>query len=272
MSAASFSLATHGFSLLQYWFLLPVGVCIAVLVMSVGVSGATLWVPVYLLWLRLGAPLAFWLGLFTMLLGFGSGVYRNWRDGTYDGPLVKRFLAASTPAAFIGGWCASLIHEGLLIGLFGVFLLVYGGAIAARTLSNTAPASRLNSIAYPVAIVGGALTGLISIGVGILAMPLVLRHRSTRTPGEGVGSLVIIIFFTSLAAAVGHLRSSFVAELRRELPHLVAIMLWTAPAVIIGGQVGPRLAQRLPSERHARLYFSAVLVVIALPMLWRAHA
>ena len=37
--------------------------------MSTGVSGATLWVPVYLLWLKLDAPVAFWLGLLTMLFG-----------------------------------------------------------------------------------------------------------------------------------------------------------------------------------------------------------
>ena len=258
--------------LIHYWFLLPVGVVIATLVMSAGVSGATLWVPVYLLWLKLGAPIAFWLGLFTMLFGFGSGVYRNWRDGTYDGPMVKRFLAASTPAAFIGGWCASLINDKLLIGLFGIFLLIYGGVIAARTVRNPIPADRRDTVAYPVAIAGGALTGLISIGVGILAMPLVLRHRSIRTPGEGIGSLVMIIFFTSLAATVGRLRPSFVADLRRQMPLLIAIMLWAAPAVIIGGQLGPRIAQRLPSERHARLYFSAVLVVVALLTLWRAYA
>jgi uncharacterized protein len=185
---------------------------------------------------------------------------------------VKRFLVASTPAAFIGGWCASLINDKLLIGTFGIFLLVYSGAIASRTLSKMTPARRRASVVYAVAIAGGALTGLISIGVGILAMPLVLRHRSIRTPGEGIGSLVMIIFCTSLAATVGRLRPSFVDDLRGELPHLVAIMLWAAPAVIIGGQVGPRIAQRLPSERHARPYFSAVLFVVALLALWRAYA
>ncbi|MGH7779395.1 MAG: sulfite exporter TauE/SafE family protein [Candidatus Binataceae bacterium] len=250
---------------------MPVGVGIAVLVMSAGVSGATLWVPVYLLWLRLSAPLAFWLGLFTMLFGFGSGVYRNWLDGSYDGRLVRRFLAASVPTAFIGGWCAALVNEKLLIGLFGVFLLIYSGAIAALTMRNTPPTMRRDSVGYPVAVLGGALTGLISIGVGILAMPIVLRHRSIRTPGEGIGSLVMIIFFTSLAATVGHLRPSFVADLYRELAHLLAIMLWAAPAVIIGGQIGPRLAQKLPSERHARLYFSAVLVLVGIVTLWRAY-
>src|SRR5215472_4399066 len=140
MNAAFASVAAYSFSFFQYWFLLPVGVGIAVLVMSAGVSGAALWVPVYLLWLRLGAALAFWLGLFTMLFGFGSGVYRNWRDGSYDGQLVRRFLAASVPAALIGGWCAALVNQKLLVGLFGIFLLVYSGAIAAHSMRNTLPA------------------------------------------------------------------------------------------------------------------------------------
>ena len=258
--------------LLQYWFLLPVGVAIAVLVMSAGVSGATLWVPVYLVWLKLGAPLAFWLGLFTMLFGFGSGVYRNWRDHSYNGPLVRRFLAASAPAAFVGGWCAALVNERLLIGFFGVFLLFYGGAIAARTIKRAWPKARRDSVAYPVAVIGGALTGLISIGIGILAMPSVLRHRSIRTPGDGIGSLVMIIFFTSFAATVGRLRPSFVNDLHREMSRLIAIMLWAAPAVIIGGQVGPRLAQKFSSERHARLYFSAVLFAVGILTLCRAYA
>ncbi|MGH7934464.1 MAG: sulfite exporter TauE/SafE family protein [Candidatus Binataceae bacterium] len=257
--------------LLHYWFLLPVGIGIAVLVMSAGVSGATLWVPVYLLWLKLSAPLAFWLGLFTMMFGFGSGVYRNWRDGSYDGALVRRFLAASVPAALIGGWCATLLNDRLLIGLFGVFLLVYSGAIAVRTLRVETPEIRRDTIAYPLAVAGGILTGLISIGIGILTMPAVLRHRATRTPGAGIGSLVMIIFFTSMAAAVGRLRPAFVVDVYRELPQLMAIMIWAAPAVVIGGQIGPRIAQRLPSERHARLYFSAVLIGVGLLTLWRAY-
>jgi uncharacterized membrane protein YfcA len=240
--------------------------------MSAGVSGATLWVPVYFVWLRLGAPLAFWLGLFTMLFGFGSGVYRNWRDQSYNGPLVRRFLAASAPAALVGGWCAALFNQRLLIGLFGVFLLFYSAAIAGRTLKGALPEARRDSVAYPVAVVGGVLTGLIAIGVGILAMPSVLRHRSIRTPGDGIGSLVMIIFFTSFAATVGRLRPSFVAELRGQMAQLMAILVWAAPAVIIGGQVGPRLAQKLPSERHARLYFSAVLFGVGILTLWRAYA
>ena len=258
--------------MLHYWFLLPIGIIIAVLVMSAGVSGATLWVPVYLLWLRLSVPIAFWLGLLTTLLGFGSGVYRNWRDRSYNGPLVRRYLTASLPAALLGGWLAGLVSEKLLVGLFGVFLLVYGAMIAMLTLRGLVPKERRESISYPIALIGGGLTGLISIGVGILAMPVVMRHRSIRAPATAIGSLVMIIFFTSLAAAIGRLRFSFINDLRCDLPQLGAIMLWAAPAVVLGGQLGPRLAQRLPSERHARLYFSAVVFAVGILTVVRAYA
>jgi uncharacterized membrane protein YfcA len=146
------------FTWLHYWFLLPIGMIIAALVMSAGISGATLWVPVYLLWLRLSVPIAFWLGLLTMLFGFGSGVYRNWRDHSYDGPLVRRYLAASLPAALLGGWLAGLVNEKLLVGLFGVFLLVDGATIAMLTLRGLVPAERRESISYPIGLIGGGLT------------------------------------------------------------------------------------------------------------------
>jgi uncharacterized membrane protein YfcA len=240
--------------------------------MSAGVSGATLWVPVYLLWLRLDAPLAFWLGLLTMLFGFGSGLIRNWRDGSYDGPLVRRYLKFAIPAALVGGWASAFVNQALLIAIFGAFLIVYSIVIGARALGMSAAADRHDDVPIPIALVGGAMTGLISIGIGILAMPSVLRHRSSRSPGTAIGSLVMIIFFTSMAATIGRIRPSLIAELRRDMSQIVAITIWAIPAVVIGGQIGPQLAQMLPSERHARLYFSSVLLIVGLLTLMRAAA
>ena len=258
--------------MLHYWFLLPVGIAIAALVMSAGVSGATLWVPVYLLWLKLDAPLAFWLGLLTMLFGFGSGVYRNWRDGSYDGPLIRRYLVFAMPAALVGGWASAFVNQAILIGAFGAFLIVYAIVIGGRALGMRVEADRHDRVPIGIALIGGALTGLISIGIGILAMPSVLRHRSSSTPGAAIGSLVIIIFFTSIAATLGRMRPSLIAELHRDLPQIVAITIWAIPAVVIGGQIGPQFARMLPSERHARLYFSTVLLAVGLLTLARAAA
>jgi uncharacterized protein len=258
--------------LLAYWFLLPVGVVIGALVMSAGVSGATLWVPVYLLWLKLAAPVAFWLGLFTMLFGFGSGVIRNYRDGTFDGALVRRYLVIAFPAALVGGWASGSINQALIVALFGTFLIVYAIVISARTLSMRCDSDRHDNISISIALLGGALTGLISIGIGILAMPSVLRHRSSRSPAAAIGSLVMIIFFTSLAATVGRMRPSLISALRRDSAQMLAIAIWAVPGVVVGGQIGPRIAQMLPSERHTRLYFSAVLLVVGMLTLARAAA
>ena len=258
--------------MLQYWFLLPVGVAISTLVMSAGVSGATLWVPVYLLWLRLEAPVAFWLGLLTMLFGFGSGVIRNFRDRTFDGGIVRGYLILAIPASFIGGWVSGAVNQAVIIALFGIFLLVYAIVIGGRAIGVRVDADRHERIAVSIALIGGALTGLISIGIGILAMPSVLSHRLSRTPGAAIGSLVMVIFFTSLAATIGRMRPSLIALLWRDSAQIIAIAMWAIPGVVIGGQLGPRLAQMLPSERHTRLYFSAVLLVAGVLTMARAAA
>lgn len=238
--------------------------------MSAGVSGATLWVPVYLLWLRVSAPFAFWLGLLTMLCGFGSGVFRNWRDGTYDGKLVRHYLAASAPAALIAAWYSGVVNQRFLVAGFGAFLFLYAAIIIMRTLRTNGLPDRRDVAAYPAAAVGGVLTGLISIGVGVVTMPWLMSHRSIKRPSEGIGSLVMIVFFTSIAAAIGRLRPEFVAALRHGAMHLVSMLIWAGPGAAIGGQIGPRVARRLPSERHARLYFSVVLIVIGALTLVRA--
>ena len=82
----------------------------------------------------------------------------------------------------------------------------------------------------------------------------------------------MIIFFTSLAATIGRMRPSLISVLRRNSSQMFTIAMWAVPGVVIGGQIGPRLAQMLPSERQARLYFSAVLLIVGVLTLARAAA
>jgi len=82
----------------------------------------------------------------------------------------------------------------------------------------------------------------------------------------------MIIFFTSLAAAIGRMRPPLISALRRDSSQMFAIAIWAVPGVVLGGQIGPRFAQMLPSERHTRLYFSAVLLVVGVLTLARAAA
>lgn len=258
--------------MLHYWFLLPIGSLIATLVMSAGVSGATLWVPVYFLWLGFNISVAFWLGLFTVLFGTGSGVYRNWRDASYDGPLIRQYLTVTIPAAVLGALAQPYINERILVAAFGGFMLLEAFVIGVRAIGYRGGYDPHGSVSYRAAITGGLLTGVISIGVGVLALPSALRHRSVQRPGSAVGTIIIIIFFTSLAAELGRMRPVFIAQLHAVLPTLAEVLLWAIPGVVIGGQIGPRLARKMPSERHARFYFCAVLTVVGCLTLARATA
>ncbi|TFH04000.1 MAG: hypothetical protein E4H06_03585 [Methanosarcina sp.] len=67
---------------LTYFYLFPVATLIAILAISSGISGTNFWIPVYMIWLGFDAKMSFWLGLLTMIFGFGSGTLRNLKQKT----------------------------------------------------------------------------------------------------------------------------------------------------------------------------------------------
>ena len=46
---------------ITYWYLFPIGIIIATLSMSAGISGANFWIPVYLFLIKLDPLISFWL-------------------------------------------------------------------------------------------------------------------------------------------------------------------------------------------------------------------
>jgi uncharacterized membrane protein YfcA len=264
---------------LEHWYLLPVGFGIAVLAMSSGVSAGNFWVPVYLLWARFEPALAFWMALATMLCGYGSGVVRNLRQGTLNGRVIRQYLPLTVPAALVGGYLAPAVEVSWLIALFGGFVLGYGARLLAHPARQPATSPRSGLLASlgeraarpGVALLGGALLGLIAVGLGELMLPRLLADRKLEAPAAAVGSTVLVIFATSLAAALIRLPGGWWAALGEQRTTLLGALLFAAPAVIAGGQLGPRLARRLDAGALRR-YVGVVLVLVGLLMLVRFAA
>jgi uncharacterized membrane protein YfcA len=266
---------------LDHWYLLPVGMSIAVLAMSSGVSAGNFWVPVYLLWARFDPPLAFWMTLATMLCGYGSGVVRNLRQGTIERRVVASYLPFTVPAALVGGYVAPLIDVTWLILIFGVFVLGYGLRLLNQTMRSSAASPRprreqagarvkLDSAMRErgVAALGGVLLGLIAVGLGELMLPRLLADRKLSHAAQAVGSTVLVIFVTSLAAALVRLNGPFLAALGEQRATLLGAMVFAGPAVIVGGQLGPIMARRL-NTRTLRLYVTIILLLVGALMLVR---
>jgi uncharacterized protein len=288
------------------WYLLPVGFVIAVLAMSSGISAGNFWVPVYLLWARFEPPVAFWMTLATMLCGYGSGVVRNLRQETLDRHIISHHLPFTIPAALVGGYLAPVLNISWLVLLFGLFVLVYGVHMLVHLLKVTVEQSAPQGLDVPssvgkksvmfclsaaarchfrsfsfwdragvrdgaTAFLGGILLGLITVGLGELLLPRLLTAGKSLSPAEIVGSTVLLIFVTSLAATLVRLNEPLLAGLGEQRTTLLGAMVFAGPGVILGGQFGPMVAQRL-NVRTLRWYAAVLLLLVGILMLVRFAA
>ena len=227
---------------LQYWFLFPVAIVIAILAMATGVSGANFWAPVYLLWLRFDSQLGFWLSLVSMLIGFSSGVARNLHQRTINFFLLRTYLYAALPATVLGAVAARFVNPRWLFLGFAAFVFLYSTRVLVLLLgTGGAVPAKEDQINWGAAIVGGVLTGLITVGLGKFLLPSFLRHPRCQSPAEAVGTTVAAVFVASLCASIARLTPELFSALQARSQQLWSILLFVAPGVFIGGQLGPRV-------------------------------
>lgn len=268
----------------EFWFLLPVGFLVATVGMSSGVSGSNFWIPIYLLWLRLEPRVAFWMSLLTMLFGFGSGVVRNWRAGTLDLPIARRYLLRAGPAAAVGALLAARLPTQGLLSAFSLFVLVYSVILWRSPLAKDPASSGLEGrpvdpppaegMAGPTAVravAAGLLQGSIATGAGTVLLPSLLRERRVSHHATAVGTTVLLVFLLSLVSVGLRVDHVLGAALLAHRAEILSMIVFAAPGVVLGGQLGPRLAQQLP-RRWLLRYVSALLWAVGWLVLWRALA
>ncbi len=250
------------FDPIPYWYLLPVGIVIATLYTSTGISGANFWAPVFFMWLRLEPRVAFWLALVAMLFGSTGGLIRHARQRTINLYPVKRYLLVTVPLAIAGARLVPLVSTRLLLIYFGVFVSISGWVLLYRwtTRRESEPQSH-ERINYLFGALGGFSTGLVSVGLGKLILPSCVTHKRISHHAEAVGSVIAVVFITSFIAALARLNPSLIDALRDTRGTIFSIMACVVPGVLLGGQIGPRIARRLPL-RAMRLYVALLLVLV----------
>ncbi|MCK9592211.1 MAG: sulfite exporter TauE/SafE family protein [Methanoregula sp.] len=260
--------------LLTYFYLFPLGIAIALLAISAGISGSNFWIPVYVIWLDIDPKTSFWLALLTMLFGFGSGIVRNLKNRTINWPIVKQYLKIAVPFVIVGSLLVPFAPAELLLVLFGSFVIIYGAFLIYRfglrpRENEPAFGETGEKIYWFQAATAGFLKGLIATGTGKIIMPCVLKHCKIRTPAEAVGTTIVIIFVVNLFAVLFRLTPDFISTLAEQKDLIFTIMIWVAPGVIIGGQIGPDIAKKL-SKRGIRIYVGILLIFVGLLIYMRS--
>jgi len=253
---------------LSFWYLLPLGIIIATIYTSTGISGANFWAPVYLLLIRLDPLVGFWLSLVTMLFGSVSGIIGHSRHKTINYYLAKRYLIATVPFAIIGALLLQFLNVTFLFLLFGSFVLSYGLYFLYNTAIGKEKINTHEKIHYLLGAIGGFLVGLISVGLGKIILPYCIKHKRVNHHSEAVGTTLVIVFITSLFAVLVRLNPNFINSLSNNFQIIASIGVYVIPGVILGGQLGPVLAGKL-NLKLLKIYVSVLMIIIGILMFLR---
>lgn len=194
------------------------------------------------------------------LIVVSGGVVRFQREGSLPARRLLPFLAASIPAAWIGGRLP--ISELVFVGLLGSALLFAGlRLLFQRSQADTDGSPK--SLPLPISLGLGAgigfLAGLVGIGGGIFLAP-VLYFTRWGSPREIAGACSLFILANSLSGLTGQAMKLGDMELLG-----AAFAYWPlAIAVLIGGQIGSWLGSaRLQPDWIKRLTAVLILYVAA---------
>jgi uncharacterized membrane protein YfcA len=241
----------------------------------------------FILVLGLEPQVAVGVALITEVFGFASGVSAHARARTIDWKVARMLAVVSVPAAVVGSLVAGFISPDVLKVLLGLGLLVIAVAFIRHSdvQEEAAAIARGEGVVQPsttrrivtrdgetlqyelcrhnegrwFAGVGGALVGLISTGLGELNnYALVIRCRIPTLVTVATSAAVVAV--TALAASVTHL-VGFVQEGADTMEIVLSIVIFTVPGVIIGGQLAPKLSQRVEGEDLIRFLGWLFLVV-----------
>lgn len=245
--------------------LVLIGLLSSILGSLVGIGGGVIVVPALMFF---GLTLGFLpeitpqtaVGTSSMLLIF-TGISamisyaRNKQVDTQSGIL---FLIGLIPGAFAGSYASSLFTVDSFNLYFGIFLIFI--AILLTIRNKIKPMKMFQNpkylkphrdnmgniyhygfppyVAMIITFIVGFITGLFGIGGGVLMTPLMLLVFR-MPPSIAIGTSMMMVFFSGLSSAFGHVLQSNVIFL---------YILILVPSAIIGASIGVKINQRFSSD------------------------
>jgi len=262
----------------SYWFMFPIGIVIATVAMMFGVGGAVFFSPLFFLLLKLQPNVAFSTGIMIEVFGFGSGFIGYARKKMVDFRLGKRLLLLTIPATIVGVLLGKIIPSSFLLLIFALGIIYLAFSFKRKdkkiilkdcSFYKPCPGMRKNKqcyvfthkpVIYMLSFVGGLFLGLISSGLGEINEYNFIKKLGMHT-GKASGTSVFIVMVTALVASASNLFYFFSAVDYGVIMQSLSILIFTVPGVIIGGQIGVKVASKINEEVAKKSLFFLFLVI-----------
>ncbi|PID77228.1 MAG: hypothetical protein CSB24_02540 [Deltaproteobacteria bacterium] len=247
------------------WLALPAGLLIASAVSIVGIGGGILWMPFFIIVMKMPPDLAVLTSLLIQTAGMGSGSAAYIRKKQVDVQLVLFFLAVTIPGIAGGAWLAHMMQPEKLETVLGAIALTtamlfvsasHGYNDLGNKRADLKTARRYGVITSILAV----FSGLLSVSIGEWLVPM-LRSRLSLKMGVAIGSSITIIFGNCVSGALFH----YLLGSRPDL----AVVLWAVPGVLIGGQIGPHIASRI-NDRMLKEVFIFFLTLVGIHLIYNS--
>ncbi len=267
----------------EYWFMFFVSIAVATIAMTVGIGGAVLFSPVFIILFPLvnvtpiDAANAFGAALLTEVAGFSSGFVGYYRKRLIDFKTAKYFLMIGVPSVIVGTVLKRSVNSAILTTGFAVGMVLL--SLYVFVMSRNKEIDTSNGVMRSItdgegniheylicnqyeggilAGIGSFVTGLISVGVGETVVST-LRGRCNLPMGVAAGTSVFVVIVVVLTSAVVD-----VALVGIEAVPWTLVM-FTIPGVLIGGQIGAKLSSRV-SEHTAERFLILLFISLGLVM------
>lgn len=199
------------------------------------------------------------IGLICNLLVVTSGSILYYRRGFFNKKLIFPFVLTSVPMAFLGGLYP--IKESTFVLILSLSLVLSG--LRLLFLNETSDYQEsLPSLKVSLPLGGGIglLSGLVGLGGGIFLSPILMNLKWGK-PKEVAAAASFFIFLNSIAGLIGQFYKNSSLDLLIYWPLFLAVLL--------GGQIGPRLGSSKYVSQLAIQRGTAILIlVISVRLLW----
>jgi len=241
---------------LEYWYMFPVAVVIAILANSSGFSGGVLFQPIFNLFLQLPIQASVATGIATETVGMTSGAIRYIYYNMVELSMGFTMLMLAIPGVVIGNHALIVISGDLLkfiLGFIILFLATMQFINAMRKSFGKRDRVPVEDI-YPfmwVPPIAGFFSASTGTGVCELSQPLLEKGMDMKTRRANA-TAILVEASADWIITILNLQAGMI---------LWNLWIFTGPGVIIGGQIGPYVSRYLP-VRFIKIVFSIAVIII----------
>ena len=252
--------------MIEYWYVFPVAIMIATAASSVGIGGGVLFMPFFLIAIKMSPEIAVVSSLMIQTAGMGSASFTCIKQQRVDFRLAFLILLIAIPGIVIGAFLARYLESRNMQLILGILVMTTAFLFVSseqkyhdlgKPRVDMKDAYRHGWIAFPASVA----SGMLSTSLSEWLIPI-MRSKLSLSMSSAIGTCLFLAFCVSCIGASSHL-------LMGGLPNY-GVVLWGIPGVLIGGQIGPRITKKI-NERLLKEAFIFLLTLVGIHLVYNSY-